>query len=126
MSEQSYLDMLNRIISDGQYRKPSGEEGRYESFGEVLRFDLSNGTLPLMTTKKVIFRSLAVEMLWFLSGSQNIDMLKKHNVRIWDTWANEKGDVGPLYGYQWRHWRVDGGGEIQSDGLADQRAVRQL
>jgi thymidylate synthase len=102
-----YSQLLSNILNQGTYRKPEDEEGRYELFGQSLRFDLSNNWLPLMTTKKVFFKSLAVEMLWFLSGSQDIKMLKENRVKIWDIWANEEGVVGPLYGYQWRHWRID-------------------
>ena len=105
--EYDYLCMLSNILNEGRYRKPEGEEGRYELFAQPLRFDLSSGKLPLMTTKKVFFKSLAVEMLWFLSGSQDISLLKENNVKIWDIWANKEGVVGPLYGFQWRHWRVD-------------------
>lgn len=106
-NEEVYLDTLRRILSDGKYRKPENEEGRYELFAQPLRFDLSSGKLPLMTTKKVFFKSLAVEMMWFLSGSQDISFLKENNVKIWDIWANKEGVVGPLYGFQWRHWRID-------------------
>lgn len=106
-NEQGYLDMLSRILSEGSYRKPEKEEGRYELFAQPLRFDLTNNKLPMMTTKKVFFKSLAVEMLWFLSGSQDINLLKKHGVKIWDIWANENGVIGPLYGFQWRHWKID-------------------
>jgi thymidylate synthase len=106
-NEEAYLDMLRRIVEVGQYRKPEGEDGRYELFAQPLRFDLTANKIPLMTTKKVFFESLAVEMLWFLSGSQDDSLLKKHNVKIWNIWANDEGVVGPLYGFQWRHWRID-------------------
>ena len=106
-NEEAYLDMLRRILDEGKYRKPEDEEGRYELFAQLLRFDLSDNKIPLMTTKKVFFKSLAVEMLWFLSGSQDISFLKENNIKIWDLWANEEGVVGPLYGFQWRHWRID-------------------
>jgi thymidylate synthase len=106
-NEQSYLNMLRRILDEGVYRKPEQEEGRYELFAQPLRFDLSDNKLPLMTTKKVFFKSLAVEMLWFLSGSQDTSLLKKYGVKIWDIWENTNGVVGPLYGFQWRHWRID-------------------
>lgn len=119
--ERQYLDMLRELISVGYSTKPAGEEGRYQVFGRTMRFDLTENKLPLLTTKRVHFKSLAVEMLWFLSGSQNIQMLKEHGVTIWDEWANEEGDVGPLYGYQWRHWRGDrdiGGGITEIDQVA--------
>ncbi|WP_079365437.1 thymidylate synthase [Hydrogenophaga sp. H7] len=123
--EQGYLNMLHRILTDGKYRKPEGEEGRKELFAQPLRFDLSDNKLPLMTTKKTFFKSLAVEMLWFISGEQDVEPLKNGNVKIWDLWANEEGVVGPLYGFQWRHWRVDPeaapfyGGKSEIDQLAE-------
>ena len=124
--EAAYLDMMRRILEDGQYRKPEEEEGRYELFAQPLRFDLRGGKLPLMTTKKVFFKSLAVEMLWFLSGSQDVSLLKESKVKIWDIWANDEGIVGPLYGFQWRHWRIDPavsdrfyGGQKEIDQIAE-------
>lgn len=105
--EQAYLSMLSNILDQGVFRKPDDEEGRYELFAQPLKFDLRDWTLPLMTTKKTMFKSLAAEMLWFLSGSSKVDFLHQNDVHIWDTWANKDGEVGPLYGYQWRHWHVD-------------------
>lgn len=110
MSEKSYIQMLKDILDNGAYRKPDDnpdEEGRYELFAQPLRFDLTNNSLPMMTTKKVFFKSLAVEMLWFLSGSQDTSILDKYGVKIWDVWKNKDNIVGPLYGYQWRHWQID-------------------
>ena len=106
-AENSYLNLLSDVLTLGQYRKPEGEEGRYELFSQMIRCDLSNNKIPLLTTKKVNFKALAHEMLWFLSGSQDISYLKENKVKIWDVWANDKDEVGPLYGYQWRHWHVD-------------------
>ena len=105
--EAAYLDMCRRILDDGVYRRPEGEEGRYELFAQPLKFDLRDGRLPLLTTKRMQWKSLAVEMLWFISGSSKVDFLHENNVHIWDIWANEANDVGPLYGYMWRHWWVD-------------------
>ncbi len=126
INEVAYIDMLRRILDEGVYRKPDDEEGRYELFAQPLRFDLSGDILPMMTTKKVFFKSLAVEMLWFLSGSQDIQMLKEHDVKIWNIWANADGVVGPLYGFQWRHWRIDPavsdkyyGGKTEIDQIAE-------
>jgi len=113
-NEQAYLNMLQDIITNGVYRKPETEEGRLELFAQPLRFDLTNNKIPLLTTKKVFFKSLAAEMLWFLSGSQNIKELQANGVKIWDIWADEGGDVGALYGYQWRHWHVDNNLIIQN------------
>lgn len=125
-NEKGYLDMLERILNEGKYRKPQGEEGRYELFAQPLRFDLTNNKIPLMTTKKVFFKSLAVEMLWFLSGSQDTSLLKQYGVKIWDIWENEDGVVGPLYGFQWRHWMIDSnvseshyGGKKEIDQMAE-------
>ena len=125
-NEKGYLQLLEKILAEGQYRKPEREDGRYELFAQPLRFNLENNTLPLLTTKKVFFKSLAVEMLWFLSGSQDISLLKEQDVKIWDIWANEEGVVGPLYGFQWRHWRVDPavsqayyGGKTEIDQMAE-------
>jgi thymidylate synthase len=118
-NEAGYLALLNAILTEGNYRKPEKEEGRYELFAQPLRFDLRENKLPLMTTKKVFFKSLAVEMLWFLSGSQNTQLLKDHNVKIWDTWENEEGIVGPLYGYQWRHWQIDPATQHLYDGKTE-------
>jgi len=105
--ERAYLEMCRHILEEGVYRKPEGEEGRYEAFAQPLKFDLRDGKLPLLTTKRMQVKSLAVEMLWFISGSSRVDMLHDNNVKIWDIWANENNDVGPLYGYMWRHWWVD-------------------
>lgn len=119
VDEPGYLDMLRRILDEGVYRKPEDEEGRYELFAQPLRFDLTDNKLPLMTSKKVFFKSLAVEMLWFLSGSQDISLLRKHNVKIWNIWANEEDVVGPLYGFQWRHWRIDPAAQKHYDGAKE-------
>lgn len=107
VDERGYLQMCEDILA-GPYRKPDDEEGRYELFDYTLRFpNQQDGHIPLLTTKKVPFKSLAVEMLWFISGSQRTDLLEEYNVPIWDTWKDENNVVGPLYGFQWRHWRVD-------------------
>lgn len=90
--ESGYLNLLERIIETGNYRKPEGEEGRFELFAEPLRFDLTDNKLPLMTTKKVFFKSLAVEMLWFLSGQQDTALLRDYGVNIWKTWEKENMD----------------------------------
>lgn len=123
--ESGYLNLLERIIETGNYRKPEGEEGRFELFAEPLRFDLTGNKLPLMTTKKVFFKSLAVEMLWFLSGQQDTALLDEYGVKIWDIWKNEENVVGPLYGFQWRHWQIDPnaqqyyGGATEIDQMAE-------
>lgn len=122
--EPAYLAMCRRILDEGTYRKPEDEEGRYEAFAQPLKFDLTDWQLPLLTTKRMQWKSLAVEMLWFISGSSKVDLLHQNDVHIWDLWANEEGDVGPLYGYTWRHWWIDpnltelNGGETEIDQLA--------
>ena len=117
VGEYGYIEMCQDILENGVYRKPDDEDGRYELFDYTLRFDnMQNGHIPLLTTKFVPFKSLAVEMLWFISGSQRTDLLKKYNVPIWNTWENEDGVVGPLYGFQWRHWRIDPPLRHQFDG----------
>lgn len=105
--EFGYLTLLNTILTEGKYRKPINEEGRYEVFGKQLSFDLTNNKIPLFSSKKVFFKSLAAEMLWFLKGDQDISYLKENNVKIWDIWANEEGIVGPMYGFMMRHWPID-------------------
>lgn len=111
--EQAYLGMLEKILLSENYRQPVDdqgtptEEGRYELFAHTLKFDLTDNKIPLMTTKKVFFKSLAAELLWFLSGSQKIDFLKDLGVKIWDIWGNEENVVGPLYGSLAVDWRTD-------------------
>ena len=106
-NENGYLDLCRNILETGAYRQPEGEEGRYELFAQPLKFDLRDRTLPLLTTKKMQWKSLATEMLWFISGETTTQPLKDNGVGIWDTWSGENGEVGPLYGYMWRHWWVD-------------------
>jgi len=107
--EAGYLAMLQNILGHSRYRTDRGEEGRYESFGQYLQCNLNQGRIPLLTTKKMQYKSLMVEMLWFLRGFSNVKFLHDNGVHIWDTWANDDGDVGPLYGYMWRYWRGDDG-----------------
>lgn len=102
MADHQYLRVLRKLIDKGVYRE-GRNGGTYGLFGEQLRFDLSEG-FPLLTTKKVHFHSILVELLWFLRGDTNIKFLKDHNVSIWDEWADENGDLGPVYGKQWRDW----------------------
>lgn len=102
MADHQYLRVLKKLLDKGVYRE-GRNGGTYGLFGEQMRFDLSRG-FPLLTTKKVHFHSIVVELLWFLRGETNIKFLKDHNVSIWDEWADEKGDLGPVYGAQWRTW----------------------
>lgn len=105
--ENQYLDTLFDLIEDGHYRE-GRNGGTYGLFGHQLRFDLQEG-FPLLTTKKVHWKSIVVELLWFLRGHTNIQFLHDHGVTIWDEWADEQGELGPVYGKQWRSWQHDGG-----------------
>ncbi|MET0414473.1 MAG: thymidylate synthase [Actinoplanes sp.] len=109
--DTQYEDLLRRVLTTGIPKSDRTGTGTVSLFGERLRYDLS-ASFPLITTKRVHFKSVAVELLWFLRGESNVSWLRERGVTIWDEWADENGELGPVYGVQWRSWPTPDGGKV--------------
>jgi thymidylate synthase len=121
--DTQYEDLLRKVLTSGTAKSDRTGTGTVSLFGERLRYDLSEG-FPLITTKRVHFKSIAVELLWFLRGDSNVGWMRDQGVTIWDEWADAEGELGPVYGVQWRSWPTPDGGHVdQIGGVPDSRRM---
>lgn len=119
---KQYLELMKKVLEEGTVKEDRTGTGTRSLFGYQMRFDLSQG-LPMLTTKRLHLRSILVELLWFLRGDTNLEFLHRHKVSIWDEWADEQGELGPVYGKQWRSWET-AGGEMVDQILEVQQQIR--